>query len=505
MLAIMFVTPLIGALLISCLNYRKVNKGYDLHIRQIALSFSVLVWILVSITWINFMLNDTSMISNTLSNFTLSINYTFLSFVTSSLGRIGEFHLGIDGISLIFVVLTAYLIPIAILSTWNTVTHDVRSQLILLLVLESVLLIVFTALDLITFYVSFETVLIPLFIIIGLHGSTNGRTRAAMLLFLYTLIGSFFMLLSIMKLYSITGTTDMTLLSIKGSGIGTNINPTVQRWIWLGIFISIAIKSPLVPVHLWLFRAHAESSLAGSILLAGIILKLATYAYLRLLIPVLPEACEYFRPLILTIACVSLIHGSFATLRQTDSKVFVAYSSVAHMAVIILGLASGTINGVQGSLLLSLAHGFISPALFIIVGGVLYERYHTRTIRYYRGTGSYMPSMKTWFFLASVASMATPLSLNWLGELFSIAGAFEVAPIAGILGSTSVLLGAVYTIWMFNQIAGGYPSPYLALTNDLLRVERTLLITLIVLAFILGIYPSIITNLLIAPILSIVS
>jgi NADH-ubiquinone oxidoreductase chain 4 len=354
MIVTMIFLPICASLVLGTLK-----RKTDISIRQIALTSSIIVWILGSILWVQYISGE--IIQTTLEN----------GNIIGALARLGQFRLGIDGISLLFVELTIYLIPIAILSTWNTVTHNNVSQLILLLLLESILIVVFTSLDLIIFYVSFEAVLIPLFIIIVLHGSTEGRIRASMLLFLYTLTGSFFMLLSILKLYSVGGTSDMLLLSI----IGPELTPEFQRWIWIGIFFSIAIKSPLVPVHLWLFRAHAESSLAGSILLAGIILKLSTYAYLRLLIPILPDACEYFRPLVLTLACVSLIHGSLATLRQTDSKVFVAYSSVAHLAVIILGLSSGTTNGIIGSILLSIAHGLISPALFIIVGGILYDRY----------------------------------------------------------------------------------------------------------------------------------
>lgn len=483
MLITIILLPLIGSLIVATIN--QTRKGSDLLIRQITLGTSVIVWIISSLLLVRFvMLSNTQFVPESLTGIKMTTSIL-------SISRLGELSLGVDGISLIFIILTAFLMPIAILSSFDTITHNPKSNLILLLILESLLFIVFSALDLIVFYVSFETVLIPLFIIIGLHGSTDKRIRASMLLFLYTLLGSFFMLLGIMQLFIYTGTTDMNLLSLYGP----HIAPNIQRWIWLGVFFSIAIKSPLVPFHGWLFRAHAESSLAGSILLAGIVLKLATYAYIRILIPILPDACEYFRPLVLTISILSLVHGSLATIRQVDSKVFVAYSSVGHMAIVILGLGSGTLNGIEGAVLLSVAHGLISPALFVIVGGVLYDRYHTRIIRYYRGLGSFMPSMKTWFFLASVASMAVPGSLNWIGELLAILGSFEVAPIAGILGTLSVLLGAIYTIWMFNQIAGGHPSPYLALMGDLTFREWTLLVWLIVPAFILGIFPNLIESL----------
>lgn len=490
MLVALIIIPILGSITIA--SVPNTIKGYDIYIRKIAL-YTSLVVLGVSFTLTIPEFNFVSVYNNvpnveSINNLSNLLSYKYVTII-GSLTRLGEVKLGLDGLSLIFVLLTTYLIPIAILSTWNTVTHNIKSSLISILIIESLLTIAFTSLDLICFYVSFEAVLIPLFIIVGLHGSTIDRTRASMLLFMYTLFGSFFMLLSIIKLLVVTGTSDMTLLS------SISISYENQRWIWIGLFIGIAVKSPLVPLHGWLFRAHSESSLAGSILLAGIILKLATYAYLRMLIPILPEACEYFRPLALTVACFTLIHGSIATLRQVDTKVFVAYSSVGHMGLVILGLAAGTIDGIQGSILLSIAHGLISPALFIIVGGVLYDRYHSRIIRYFRGTGSFMPSMKVWFFLASVASMGTPGSLNWISELLCITGAFQVAPVAGMIGASSVLIGAIYTIWFYNQIVGGYPNPQLALTNDLTLREYTMLILLIVPAFILGIYPNIVINL----------
>lgn len=480
MLISLIATPLIGSIIIASISQN--FKGYDLIIRKIALHTSIIVLLVSSFLFIPFI-----SVLPSLYNFS---EYKFIS-LGISLTRLGDVKLGLDGLSLIFVVLTTYLMPLAILSTYATVTHNARSQLICLLLVESLLIIAFSSLDLIVFYVSFEAVLVPLFVIIGLHGSTKERIRASMLLFIYTLTGSFFMLLGIMKLLSVTGTSDMILLSLKIQLIPSDTG----RWIWLGIFFGIAVKTPLVPLHGWLFRGHAEASLAGSIVLAGIILKLATYAYLRMLIPILPEACEYFRPLALTFAAFSLLHSSLATIRQVDTKVYIAYASVAHMSIIILGLASNTIDGIHGAVLLSVAHGLISPALFILVGGVLYDRYHTRTIRYFRGLGSFMPSFKTLFFLASVASMATPGSLNWIGELLCIVGGFKVSPIAGCIATSSVLLGAIYTIWLFNGLSGGHVSPYLALTNDITHREWIMLIFLIFPSFILGIFPYILTSL----------
>ena len=353
MIYLLIFVPILGTIYISLLS--SDHKGYDFIIRRVGLITSLIALIISLFLYLPFCCLDN--------------DYKFVV-TLDSISRIGIFRLGIDGLSFIFILLTTFLLPICILSIWNTVTHNVKSQIICLLLVESLLCIAFSSLDLFVFYISFEAVLIPLFIIVGLHGSTEGRIRASLLLFLYTIFGSFFMLLGIIKLFSVTGTSDMILLNT-----GILMSPLTQRWIWLGIFLGIATKTPLVPLHGWLFRAHAEASLAGSILLAGIILKLATYAYLRILIPILPEACDYFRPLALTLACFSLLHGSIATVRQVDTKVFIAYSSVGHLAVNICGLASGTIEGINGAIIMSFAHGLISPALFVIVGGILYERY----------------------------------------------------------------------------------------------------------------------------------
>lgn len=497
MLTTLIIIPILGSISLLCLDSGQSNNlspqgtvnvksGYDLKLRQLALFWSVLAWLLSVIIWMAFDYNLGGVSAQQSWQF---VN-TWLSF-TGAAG--GSLRLGIDAIGLIFILLTTYLIPVSILCTWDTTQYDIRNQLICILLLESMLIVVFASLDIIAFYVSFESVLIPLYIIVGAYGATKSRLRASMLLFMYTLFGSLFMLLGLIQLLELTGTTDMTILS------SLIINSESQRWIWLCIFISLAAKAPLVPLNIWLPRAHSESSLAGSVLLAGIVLKLSVYGYLRLLLPILPDASIYFRPLVLTLGIISIIHGSLVTLRQVDTKVFIAYSSVAHMGVVFVGLASGTIHGIQGAILLSVAHGLISPALFIIVGGIYYDRLHTRTIRYIRGTGSYMPSLKFWFWLASVASMSVPGSLNWVSELLCLAGAYEISPFAAIMACSSVILGAVYTVWFYVNLTGGSPSPNIALTPDLTRRERTLLMMLIIPTFILGIYPSFLLNLLNTP------
>lgn len=496
MLTTLIIIPILGSLSLLCLNSGNptgglvsvgTTTGYDLKVRQLALSWSVLAWLLSVAIWMAFDYNASSS------------SWQFVDTWLSLTGAIGgNLRVGIDGLGLIFILLTTYLIPVSILCTWDTTQYDIRTQLICILLLESMLITVFASLDLIAFYVSFESVLIPLYIIVGAYGATKSRLRASMLLFMYTLFGSLFMLLGLIQLLELTGTTDMTILSSLIIEAGS------QRWIWLCIFISLAAKAPLVPLNIWLPRAHSESSLPGSVLLAGVVLKLSVYGYLRLLLPILPDACIYFRPLVLTLSIISIIHGSLVTLRQVDTKVFIAYSSVAHMGIVFVGLSSGTVHGIQGAILLSVAHGLISPALFILVGGILYDRFHTRTIRYLRGLGSFMPSMKIWFWLASVCSMSVPGSLNWVSELLCLVGTYEVSPFAGILASTSVLLGAVYTVWFYVNLTGGSPSPNLALTGDLTKRERSLLMMLIIPTFILGIYPMPLLHVISVPVASLV-
>ncbi|KAL0902979.1 hypothetical protein M5K25_028320 [Dendrobium thyrsiflorum] len=259
--------------------------------------------------------------------------------------------------------------------------------------------------------------------------------------------------------------TDFQVVSLS------EMNLESQKLLWLAVFISMAIQTPLLPFHVWLPRAHAEAPLAGSVILAGLILKLATYGYMRILIQFLPDATSYFSPLVQTIAVITLIYASLATLRQTDLKALVAYSSIGHMAVVVLGLFSNTIQGIDGALLLSLAHGVVSPALFLLVGGVLYDRYHTRTIRYYR---------------------AVPLSANWAGEFLCLAGAFQRNPLFAVLGSTGIVLSAAYSIWLYNRIAFGAWSKYL--TTDLSRREFMLLLPLLIVAVIFGIFPNIVLD-----------
>ena len=470
MLTLLLIIPLVGALMLAPMQGNTVQS--ESQMKRLALGTSLINFVLSIVLWGEF---DSSTSESQFTQEFNQVNFCHL-------------HIGVDGISLYFVLLTTFITPICILSNWDNIKEQLKYFLMCFLVLETLLIAVFVVLDILLFYVFFESVLIPLFLIVGIWGGSATRVRAAFLLFLYTLFGSLFMLLAFLVIYYNVGSTDFQVVSLS------EINLESQKLLWLAVFISMAIKTPLLPFHVWLPRAHAEAPLAGSVILAGLILKLATYGYMRILIQFLPDATSYFSPLVQTIAVITLIYASLATLRQTDFKALVAYSSIGHMAVVVLGLFSNTIQGIDGALLLSIAHGVVSPALFILVGGVLYDRYHTRTIRYYRGMTAYMPLFSIMFFVFTIFNAAVPLSANWAGEFLCLAGAFQRNPVFAVLGSTGIVLSAAYSIWLYNRIAFGSWSKYLNYTTDLTRREFMLLLPLLFVAVVFGIFPNIILD-----------
>jgi NADH-ubiquinone oxidoreductase chain 4 len=468
MLTRLILTPLLGALILTPMN--ESTPLQISRVKRVALLITVMTFILSMIMWGEF---DSSS-----SQYQFTAEYNQLSYL--------HMHVGVDGLSLYFVLLTAFTLPICVLASWDNVKHNIKSYMIALLVLESLLITIFVVLDLLLFYVFFESVLIPLFLIIGIWGASANRVRASFLLFLYTLFGSLFMLLAFLIIFYHVGSTDFEVISL------TDISFESQRWLWLAIFISLAVKTPLLPVHIWLSRAHVEANVGRSMILAGLILKLATYGYLRVLIPFLPEATSYFSPLVQTVAVITLVYSSLTTLRQTDFKVLVAYSSVAHMSVVVIGLFSNTIQGIEGAILLGIAHGIVSPAMFMCVGGVLYDKYGTRVIRYYRGLILYMPVFSTLFFLVILGNMSTPLTLNWVGELMCLTGSIQRSPLIGLAMSTSIILSAAYSIWLYARLCNGAWSPYLRYGTDINRREFMVLLPLVFTMFLFGLFPNII-------------
>ena len=413
-----------------------------------------------------------------MANFQFVYEFDHLSFL--------HFNLGIDGISLYFILLTTFITPIALLSNHTTITNSLKYFLISFLLLESLQLLAFLALDLLLFYVFFESILPILFTVIVLYGSGEKRIRSAYLLFLYTLAGSLPMLLSILTIYSFTGTTDYQLISISPT-----ISLEYQKIIWIGFFIALCVKTPLWPLTVWLPKAHSDSPLAGSILLAGTVLKLATYGMIRILINFLPEASHFFSPLVQTIAIVTLIYASLTTLIQQDTKILVAYSSIAHMAIVVLGIFSNTIQGIEGAILLAIGHGFVSPALFICVGGIIYERTGTRIISHIRGLVNLMPIFTIFFFLFTLGNTGIPLTINFLGEQLSLIGIYQINPIIAVLGASSILLSACFSIYLYNRISYGSYSPHLKPLLDINRREFYLLFSLLIPTVLLGIFPNV--------------
>lgn len=470
MLTLLLIIPLVGALLLTPLQGNTATS--ESQMKRVALGTSLINLLVSVILWVQF--------DSSTSEYQFTQEFNQVNFC--------HLHIGVDGISLYFVLLTTFITPICILCNWENIQNYLKYFLMSFLVLETLLIAVFVVLDFLLFYVFFESVLIPLFLIVGIWGGSATRVRAAFLLFLYTLFGSLFMLLAFLVIYYNTGSTDFEVVSLS------EISLDSQKLLWLAVFVSMAIKTPLVPFNTWLTYAHSEAPVAGSVVLAGVILKLALYGYLRIMLQFLPDASYYFSPLVQTFAVVSIIYASLVTLRQTDFKKLVAYSSVAHMGVVVLGVFSNTVQGIEGAIVLGIAHGLVSPALFFLVGGVLYDRYHTRTIRYYRGMTTYMPLFSLFFFLFTISNAAVPLTGNWIGEFLCLTGIFQTNPIITILGSTGIVLSAAYSIWLYNRISFGSFSKYLGYTTDLSRREFMILLPLLILTVLLGIFPNVVLD-----------
>jgi NADH-ubiquinone oxidoreductase chain 4 len=423
--------------------------------------------------------------------------YTLFDFTTNQFQFVQEhyelsffdLYLGIDGISIYFVLLTTIIMPVALLSNWNSITENLKSYLIIMLLIESLLLAVFLVLDILLFYIFFESILPPLFLLIGLFGSSN-KVRASFYIFLYKLGGSLFLLLSILAMSSIMGTTDFDAL------FKTNFSYTTQVFLFCGILIAFAIQTPTIFLNNWLLKAHVESPLGGSIVLAGVVLKLSLYGIFRLILPILPKAALDYTYIVYLIGVITIIYASFSTLRTTDIKELIAYSSVSHAAVYLIGVFSNTIQGIEGGIVLGLAHGFVSSGLFICAGGILYDRSGTRSIHLYKGIAQLMPLFSILFFILCLGNCGAPLTLNFIGEFMSLYGVFEKLPILGAFASLSIIFSAAYTIYMFNRISfgGSFTKFFEENVNDVTKREFLILFGLVLFTVILGIFPSFILD-----------
>jgi NADH-quinone oxidoreductase subunit M len=402
----------------------------------------------------------------------------------SWLGGYASYRMGIDGISMPLLMLTTFLMPICILASWY-VNKRVKEYMIAFLVLETLMIGVFCALDLFLFYVFFEAGLIPMFLIIGIWGGPR-RVYASFKFFLYTLLGSVLMLLAIIAMYWHAGTTDIATLIAKPDTFPADM----QKWLWLAFFASFAVKMPMWPVHTWLPDAHVEAPTAGSVILAAILLKMGGYGFLRFSLPMFPDASLYFQTLVYTLSIVAIIYTSLVALVQEDMKKLIAYSSVAHMGFVTMGIFSMTRQGIDGAMFQMISHGLVSGALFLCVG-VVYDRMHTREISAYGGLVNNMPLYAAIFMLFTMANVGLPGTSGFVGEFMTLLGAFQDNTWVAAFATTGVILSACYALWLYRRVAfGKLEKPSLTWMPDVTKREFATLLPLVILTIYFGVYPS---------------
>ena len=458
--------PLLGSIILSVLPAN--NK---LLLKQFALFVSCSTFLLSLLAWVFF--------NKSIGSFQFVNKFFWISVLNLN------FPVGVDGISLFFLLLTTLLVPLCLLTSWSTIKTDLKKYLILFLVMEFFLIGVFCVLDLLLFYIFFESVLIPMFLIIGIWGSRERKIRAAYFFFLYTLLGSVLMLLSVLYIYHQVGTTDYETL------ITFNFSSFEQKIMWFAFFASFATKVPMVPVHLWLPEAHVEAPTSGSVILAGILLKLGTYGFIRYSFPLFPEACFYFTPFVYALSVTGIIYTSFTAIRQSDFKRIIAYTSVAHMNLVMLGLFSFNIIGLEGAILQSLSHGFVASALFLIIG-VVYDRHHTRMVKYYGGLVHTMPIYVLIFLFFTMSNIGLPGTGSFVGEFLILVGSFKTNTTITFLGATGMIIGGCYSLWLFNRIAyGNLKTQYFNNYLDVNKREFLIFFPLLLGTGVMGIYPSI--------------
>ncbi|MDH6232600.1 NADH-quinone oxidoreductase subunit M [Mesorhizobium soli] len=473
--------PLVGAFLI--LLIRDDSEAARRNIRAVALLTTAFTFIVSIFIWTGFDYNNPGFQMVEQANW---------------IGGGISYHMGVDGISMLFVILTTFLMPISILASWESIQTRVKAYMIAFLILETLMIGVFCALDLVLFYVFFEGGLIPMFIIIGVWGGKR-RVYASFKFFLYTLLGSVLMLLAIMAMYWDAGTTDIpTLLAHK-------FPAGMQTWLWLAFFASFAVKMPMWPVHTWLPDAHVEAPTAGSVILAAILLKMGGYGFLRFSLPMFPDASLYFQPLVFALSVIAIIYTSLVALMQEDMKKLIAYSSVAHMGYVTMGIFAMNAQGIQGSLFQMLSHGLVSGALFLCVG-VVYDRMHTREIAAYGGLVNNMPKYAVAFLIFTMANVGLPGTSGFVGEFLTLIGAFRANTWVALFAASGVILSAAYALWLYRKVIFG------ALTKDSLKGlldmsprEKAIIYPLVVLTIFFGIYPAAVFDVTAASVQSLIS
>jgi NADH-quinone oxidoreductase subunit M len=392
------------------------------------------------------------------------------------------YHMGVDGISLPLVILTTAIMPFCIIASWKAITNRVREYMMAFLILETLMIGTFSALDLVLFYLFFEGGLIPMFLIIGVWGGPR-RVYASFKFFLYTLLGSVLMLLAIMALYWNGGTTDIPTL------MHTAVPRSLQTWAWLAFFASFAVKMPMWPVHTWLPDAHVEAPTAGSVVLAAILLKMGGYGFLRFSLPMFPLASHDFAPFVFTLSAIAIVYTSLVALMQEDMKKLIAYSSVAHMGFVTMGIFAGTMQGVAGGVFQMISHGIVSGALFLCVG-IVYDRMHTRDIAAYGGLVNRMPLYALTFMVFTMANVGLPGTSGFVGEFMTLLGTFKVSIPTAFFATFGVILSACYALWLYRKVVfGALVKPSLMSMKDLTFRECLMLFPLIALTILFGIYP----------------
>lgn len=471
----LLVLPLVGAAFILAL--RGDEASVNSNARWAALFFTTGTFVLALIAWGRF--------DSANPGFQMVETHAWVSDII-------KFKLGVDGFSFPFVVLTAFLMPFCILASWTSVEKRVREYMVAFLILETLMIGVFVALDLVLFYLLFEAGLIPMFLIIGIWGGKR-RVYASYKFFLYTLLGSVLMLLAIMAMYWNAGTTDIpTLLAHK-------FPVQMQPWLWLAFFASFAVKMPMWPVHTWLPDAHVEAPTAGSVILAAILLKMGGYGFIRFSIPMFPDASAMFAPLVFALSVIAIIYTSLVALMQEDIKKLIAYSSVAHMGFVTMGLFTLTPQGIQGAMFQMVSHGLVSGALFLCVG-VIYDRMHTREIAAYGGLVNRMPLYAVVFMIFTMANVGLPGTAGFVGEFLTLMGAFKANPWVAFLATTGVILSAGYALWLYRRVVfGELVKPELKDITDLNAREIAIFVPLVLLTIWYGIAPGTILDAFAAP------
>jgi len=458
--------PLVGALLI--LLIRDDGDAARRNIRNVALLTTVFTFAVSLLIWIYF--------DNAEAGFQFVEKSAWLDSGIS-------YHMGVDGISMLFVILTTFLMPLCILASWESVEKRVKEYMIAFLILETLMVGVFCALDIVLFYVFFEAGLIPMFIIIGVWGGKR-RVYASFKFFLFTLLGSVLMLLAIMAMFWQAGTTDIPTL------LAYDFPANMQTWLWLAFFASFAVKMPMWPVHTWLPDAHVEAPTAGSVILAGILLKMGGYGFLRFSLPMFPLASEFFAPLVFAMSAIAIVYTSLVALMQEDIKKLIAYSSVAHMGYVTMGIFAMNEAGVQGAIFQMLSHGLVSGALFLCVG-VVYDRMHTREIAAYGGLVNNMPKYAVAFLIFTMANVGLPGTSGFVGEFLTLFGIFQVNTWVALIAATGVILSAAYALWLYRRVVfGALTKESLKGLFDLSGREKVVLYPLIILVIFYGVYPA---------------